>query len=341
MLKLHISEIKNVEMSKLRLNFGVKDRASRSGTTLVQAWNEGRRRAHRENITKVMGSIDSKGEGASLADVFGRIKNEAIKWGSNVMMAGKVEKGRYALVVWASDTCSSVAVGTNLEQTAREARADWTQKFVNDIREKGVQTVLNAWWTFDREDGARWIPLMRHWHGNEWYELIDPSILPAKVKEVTAEAIKDDRQLSEAPWRVVRQVVRYRHKKSDKRKIEEFKTRTVETDELFASISKQCLLDSGTSCVSIWKGGEKEWAVDGREVLSRLIYSVESRLPVIGFDSEGREGCYRQVGWVGEYGMEAAMFGLNFFPVFNFCLCFPYNFILFFAGRSEKCFEAA
>ena len=71
------------------------------------------------------------------------------------------------------------------------------------------------------------------------------------------------------------------------------------------SVSRQCLLKTGTGVGRIYKGGEEEYSWDGGRVL---------RFPVLALDSEGGDSAYYQVGWVGEDCLEAAIFGPYFFP---------------------------
>ena len=103
-----------------------------------------------------------------------------------------------------------------------------------------------------------------------------------------------------------------KYKPTERERRATYATRMASIDRLMESIYEQCSLSSGTSAVSIWKVGEKHWESSKETVLDRVSKGI-GRLPVIGLDSEGH-GTYYQLGWVGETGLEAAVFGPGFFP---------------------------
>ena len=74
-----------------------------------------------------------------------------------------------------------------------------------------------------------------------------------------------------------------------------------------------CTLESGLCANAIWKGGENEWKIDGKNILARVNKAV-AKLQVLGFNGEGKENEYFQLAWVGDFGLEAIVLGPKFFP---------------------------
>jgi hypothetical protein len=307
MLRLNKNDIKKVEKIKLDLNFHwLKNNVCVN----EEHWNLEKMQVISQNVEEIVKKKEQIGKN----ELFGLIKNQSNKWGGTILMAGKLGAKNKALVVWAYDCLSSTFVGTNIEELAKTAKADWASKFIKQVEVLGVPTVLKRWWESEQSlESKALIEFMRTSHETSWTREFKASFIPDHVRKCMDDRFTD-------PWMMIRQVTAYRNKKRDKERKEHFKTKSLEKHKILEEISKQCLIKSETSCYFIYKGGHKEWMVDGGEILLQLEEGIK-RMPVIGLDSEGN-GSWYQLAWVGMDGIEAAVLGLRFFPVILLKHCY-------------------
>jgi hypothetical protein len=205
-------------------------------------------------------------------------------------------------------------VGSSPEEADRKLRnrMSFDPLVRRKVYEKGTSVILAAWWKDDTVAGARWWPYMRHREGLDMSEEVDASVLPDEGLRVFQELFdansEEATKFETASWEVWRRL--YFRKNANKNK--DFKERERLMEEMVHSLEKGCSLESGLVAEVIWKGGEDAWEANGQEIMQRLRKGL-CRLPVAGFDGEG-EGCYYQLAWLGELGLEALVLGPGFFP---------------------------
>ena len=160
MEKLGPFEIAKVQES---LWLDVNSSFSNQGKTKLEVWKVGQRKTHKKIVTDIVNKVidaDKLGKPMKKSDIFGELKNEAIRWGGNILCAGKVfnVRGRSKFIVFVgAGGIFAAAEGSVRKEAGHAAMASWTSKFVDTVRvnanvEAGVSEVLDEWWADDEKN---------------------------------------------------------------------------------------------------------------------------------------------------------------------------------------------
>ena len=145
---------------------------------------------HGTNLSNIGNRLEGK---AARMDDFGKLKNESLRWGGNVLMAGKSNNGRWAIVVGAGGVFCARS-GWDKILTAKLACLDWTEKIAAKIRDVGGPVVLREW----KEE--RLGSLMRRGEGEGLVLGVLEGQLPTAAVERLDALTQGNRMLTEASW---------------------------------------------------------------------------------------------------------------------------------------------
>ena len=138
---LEIGEIRRTERAlDLEFKSGMVTSLENRARTKLETFKRSR---EEERKVKLLNMCEV---GAKSMDAFGKIKNEAIKMGSNILTVTRTWKNIVVAVVGAGSLFSG-AIGTNMKDTVRAASMDWTGMFMDKVKSWGVGKVLQIWET--------------------------------------------------------------------------------------------------------------------------------------------------------------------------------------------------
>lgn len=169
--------------------------------TAREVWNKSKEEEHKRNFRRITSETDRKPD----MDMFGLLRNEAKRWGGNILVLGRQSvQGAWAIVVGAGGSFSA-SRGHNKAEVARDASMKWVTDLIKRCREAGPENVLVEWWAKDHEAG-NWIGSMDQKRGNEWTARVTEDLLPrAAIQEMLA-ATRGEGNWCGSPWMLLRQL---------------------------------------------------------------------------------------------------------------------------------------
>ena len=169
---------------------GSLDAMKRDAAATADIWKSTKECDHGRNLSSIGDQLSGK---AARMDDFGRLKNESLRWGGNILMAGKVGAGRWAIVVGAGGVFCARS-GCDKVVTAKLACLDWTAKIAAKIRDVGGPEVFREW----KEEVVG--DLMRRWEGEGFTVSVPEYRLPVEAVARLDALTRGDQIMAKAFW---------------------------------------------------------------------------------------------------------------------------------------------
>ena len=291
--------------------------SERKKKSLSEVWEAGRRETFAKGLEGIL--VDFGVGVTDGSETFGRLKNLAIRMGAELICVGKHAPRGNWLVTVGYDGLFAGARGQWLKETGQTARRLWVdelyQKFLGlGGANQSAGAIVEGWMIY--AESTRGEALTEAMGNESWRtatQIVPADILPDRARACTEQLLNDDCAEAVtfrlASWLVIRRLYRTKNKRRNHLHL----SRVEATEMLTSTVEKRCTLRSGLCASKIFKGGRREWARNGTaRVLPRVEAGVRT-FGVLGYDSKG-DGAYRQLAWVGDHGLEAAVLGPRFFP---------------------------
>ena len=136
--------------------------AQRDSVATMDLWDTTKAQDHADTLLTIASKLADR---KATMDDFGRVKNMAIRWGGNVLVAGKRVDNRWAVVVGAAG-CYITTVGADKLMCAKHASMEWTDSICQKVRQEVGAAVMDGW-----EDNLNHLMMRRRRGRAAWKDL--------------------------------------------------------------------------------------------------------------------------------------------------------------------------
>ena len=154
-----------------------------------QLWDSTKYQDHADNLLVFASKLTAR---QATMDDYGRVKNEVLRWGGKILVAGKQVGGKWAVVVGAAGVYVTKLSG-DMQICVKLASMGWTDAICQKVRQEGGAVKIREW------EGSL-VHLMTRQEGEGWKVTVPEGELPSLAVASLLDATKGGIGFVSAPW---------------------------------------------------------------------------------------------------------------------------------------------